>query len=64
MGSAALRDRDGAAQLLDATDGTMPPDSRFRLESQLGGRRGWTIVVPLIEQLKDGVWAAVLRLHG
>ena len=39
---------------------------RLRIERWVGGPRGWVLQIPLIEQLKDAVWAVVLHLskHG
>jgi hypothetical protein len=28
------------------------------------GRHDWRVYIPLVEQLRDAVWAAVMRLRG
>lgn len=34
------------------------------IEHQCSGHYDWAVQVPLIERLRDAVWAAVLRLRG
>lgn len=36
----------------------------LQVQRQWSGQHAWTVQVPLIERLRDAVWAAVLRLRG